>query len=171
MGTENVKLGVCSVTFNAVDLGLTKGGVEVEVTTDTYKVTVDQYGETAINENVMARNVSVTVPLAETTLDNLVAIMPGATLITDGITPTKKRVDITTGVGTDLLSLAQKLVLHPINAGASVAEDIILPKAMTAGAINFAYRVDDVRVFNVVFNGYPDANDIVLSMGDETATP
>lgn len=83
--TENVKLGVCNVLFDGVDLGFTKGGVEVEVATSTKEVMVDQMGETPIDEIIMGRTVSATVPLAETTLENLVAIMPGSELISDGV--------------------------------------------------------------------------------------
>lgn len=82
--TENVKLGVCNVLFDGVDLGFTKGGVEVEVATSTKEITVDQMGETPIGEIVMGRTVQATVPLAETTLENLVAVMPGSELISDG---------------------------------------------------------------------------------------
>ena len=78
--TKNVKLGVCQVFFDGVDLGYTQGGVEVTVKTDTYKVNVDQFGKTQINEQITGRQVMAKVPLAETTLENLVAIMPGATL-------------------------------------------------------------------------------------------
>lgn len=83
--TENVKLGVCSVIFDGINLGYTKGGVEVEVTTNTHEVTVDQFGDTPIGEIITGRMVSATVPLAETTLENLVATMPGSTLISDGV--------------------------------------------------------------------------------------
>ena len=83
--TKNVKLGVCKVYFDGADLGLTQGGVEVSVATETHKVNVDQYGKTTVNELVMGRNVTVKVPLAETTLRNLLATMPGASLITDGV--------------------------------------------------------------------------------------
>ncbi len=83
--TKNVKLGVCKVFFGGVDLGLTQGGVDVTVKTDTHKVVVDQFGKTPINEYIMGREVNVKCPLAETTLDNLVEIMPGATLSTDGV--------------------------------------------------------------------------------------
>lgn len=83
--TDNVKLGVCSVLFDGVNLGFTKGGVEVEVATMTHEVKVDQLGETPIGELLTGRTVSATVPLAETTLENLVRIMPGSTLVTDGV--------------------------------------------------------------------------------------
>jgi hypothetical protein len=82
--TKNVKLGVCKLFYDGVDLGYTQGGVEVSVKTDTHKVNIDQYGKTAINELLMGRDISAKTNLAETTLDNLVAIMPGASLVVVG---------------------------------------------------------------------------------------
>lgn len=79
--TKNVKLGVCKVFFDGVDLGYTQGGVEVTVTTETHKVNVDQFGKSTINESILGRTVMVKVPLAETTLRNMAKIMPGATLV------------------------------------------------------------------------------------------
>lgn len=169
--TENVKLGVCSVKYDNVDLGYTKGGVEVDVSTDTYPVTIDQFGESVINEYIMKRNVKVTLPLAETTLDNLVKIMPGATLVVDDLDPTKRRVDVTNGVGTNLLSIAKELVLHPIDLPANdLSEDFIVPLAATAGALKFAYKHNEERIFNTEFTGYPDSTTKVLfKVGDKTA--
>jgi hypothetical protein len=82
--TRNVKLGVCTITYGGVDLGYTKGGVEVEVATETKKVMVDQFGNSEIDERIIGRTCKAKVPLAETTLENLVRIMPGATLIGSG---------------------------------------------------------------------------------------
>lgn len=169
---SNVKLGVCTVTFNAVDLGYTKGGVDVEVSTETYTVTVDQFGSTPINDYIIGRTCKVTTPLAETTIDNLVAIMPGATKVIDGVDANKIKAEVTTALMQNLVDLAQKLVLHPIAAGASVLEDFVIPKAMTAGAMNFAYRIDEERIFNCEWMAYPDVTTGVLFIyGDETATP
>lgn len=165
--TQNVKLGVCNVIFDDEDLGFTKGGVEVEVSTETHEVTVDQFGNTPIDEIIMGRNVQVTVPLAETTLENLVRIMPGATLITDAVDPTKKKVDVSTGVNTSLLSIAKQLVLRPV--GTTGEDDFIVHRAMTAGALQFAYNFDQERVFNVSFKGYADADGNLFTVGDETA--
>jgi hypothetical protein len=164
---QNVKLGVCTVLFDDVDLGYTKGGVTVEVTTETHPVTVDQFGNTPIDEIIMGRQVTATVPLAETTLDNLVKIMPGATLITDGVTPTKKKVNVTTGVSLSLLDLAKELVLRP--KGTTGAEDFTIHKAMTAGAINYVYNVDQERVFEAKFTGYADATGLLFTLGDVSA--
>lgn len=87
--TKNVKLGVCKVFYDGVDLGYTQGGVDVTVKTETHKVNVDQFGKSTINEVILSRDVTAKVPLAETTLENLVRIMPGATMnITGGAAAT-----------------------------------------------------------------------------------
>jgi hypothetical protein len=272
---NNVKLGVCQVIYGGVDLGYTKGGVEVEVQTSTHEVKVDQLGETPIGELVTGRQVTVKVPLAETTLDNLVAIMPGATLVGNGVkasgtvtfstappingdkvtvagidftwktVPTEptdmpiaatlaaaaaaladavtlnlqdyngsavgavctitaakrgtagnttlsktvgtaanvtttasilggtnstngERVDVKTGVNVNLLSLAQVLRLRPI--GSDGSDDFIVYKAAAPGALSFAYKLDDERVFMANFKGYPDSLGRLFGLGLATAT-
>lgn len=85
--TENVKLGVCRVYFKGKDLGLTKGGVEVEVSTDTYAVEVDQYGKTPIKDLVQGRKCTAKVPMAESTITGMADLMPGSAVVTDGVRP------------------------------------------------------------------------------------
>lgn len=156
--TKNVKVGVCKVFFNGVDLGYTKGGVEVTVKTDSHKVNVDQFGKTTINEYLIGREVMAKVPLAETTLSNLVSIMPGAELVTDGTDPTKKQVKVPTGVGINLLDFAEELRLHPVGKPDSdKSDDFVIPLAATAGSLNFAYKLEDERIFECEFTGYPDS--------------
>ncbi|WP_062120536.1 hypothetical protein [Aureimonas sp. AU40] len=169
--TQNVKLGVCRLFFDDKDLGFTKGGVEAAVETSTQEITVDQLGNSPIGERITGRTCTVTAPLAETTLENLVAIMPGAQLVTDSQDPTKKKVVVPAGVGIDLLEIAKKLRLHPKeNADDDTSEDFIVPRAATAGAATFAYKLDEQRVFNVVFKAYPDAEtETLFVVGDETA--
>lgn len=167
---KNVKLGVCKVTFDGQDLGYTKGGVEVSVKTETHKVMVDQFGKTPINEYIMGREVQVKCPLVETTLDNLVKIMPGATLVTDSVDPTKKVVNVPTGIGGNLLDIAKTLVLHPIGKPDSdKSDDFTVFKAATAGALQFSYKLEDERVYSCEFNGYPDAQGKLFAVGDTTA--
>lgn len=81
---RNVKLGVCNVFKGGEDLGLTKGGVEITIETQTHEVQVDQYGQSDINEIVMGRTCSAKVPLAETTIQSLLKVMPGASLVSEG---------------------------------------------------------------------------------------
>lgn len=283
--TKNVKLGVCQVFFGGQDLGYTKGGVEVSVSTETHKVEIDQFGKTPINEQVMGRELKVKVPMAETTLENMVAIMPGATLtetggtvatgtitcvtapiagtdkltingqeinfvaanplenecliasgtwsapaqatllaamlnasnnpaiaaatysvatavvtikygssviygttgrksvdgnaftiatsgakftasgatLAGGADSTAKKVAVTSGIGTDLLTIAKELRLHPKGKAATdLSEDFIVPLAGTGGALTYGYKVDEERVYNVEFTGYPDPTTEVL---------
>lgn len=266
--TKNVKLGVCWVSFDGVDLGLTKGGVEVEVATDTHKTMVDQFGQSEVNETILKRTVMAKIPMAETHVENMVNIMPGATLIDnstkqvdtvtvdtagnaqaytitlDGVTYTytsdadavigeiclglvaavnesgaarsiatttatavdvvgdvvltariggdtvvatsgtdttlvattpavvgAKRVEVTNAVGTDLLSIAKRLVIHPKNKPYSDrSEDFVIPLAATPGGLNFGYKLEDERVFNIEFVGYPDAaTSVLFEFGDPAA--
>lgn len=168
--TKNVKLGVCKVLYDSVDLGYTKGGVEVSVKTETHKSKVDQFGSTPINEYITGREVTAKTPLAETTLDNLVKIMPGATISGTG---SDKIVTVPTGVGINLLDVAKELRLHPISKPDSdKSEDFVILKAATAGALSFAYKLDDERVYNVEFNGYPDAaTGKLFTVGGEDGQP
>lgn len=153
---SNVKLGVCKVTFDGNDMGLTQGGVEVQVKTDKHAINVDQFGKTAVSEVILGRTITIKVPMAETTIDNMVTIMPGATMLTDTATG-HKRVDVPHGIGIDLRSIAKQLVLHPKEkADTDQSEDFIVPLAMTAGDLQFAYKLENERVYNVEFTGYPD---------------
>lgn len=265
--TNNVKLGVCTIEFGGVDLGYTKGGVEVEVATETYKVMIDQFGNTPIKEYITARTCMVRAPLAETTLEVLKEIMPGNTLTDnatknvwtvteaspaasteyiltingtnysyttdasptatelvdgfvtainadgarafdaqnsadtlvltarvsgvsysvaeaatstgtfDSVTETTpaasgaKRLDVTTNVSADLKSIAQTLKLHPVSAGTDLNEDFIVPLAATGGAVQYSYKLDEERIFNVEFNAYPDDSQggLLFQIGDPTA--
>lgn len=159
--TNNVKLGVCKVYFDGVDLGYTQGGVEFSATTMTHKVEVDQFGKTAVKETVIGRSVGVKVPLAETTLANLASLFPinlnnaqfGAGLVGT----TKQRVGVDAGVGVDLLASAKLLVIHPYSAiDSDFSDEVVIPLANTPGALTYAYKLEQERIFNVDFAGYPD---------------
>lgn len=164
----NIKMGTCNISFDGVDLGLTIGGVEVEVTTNTHETKVDQYGDTAANETIMGRSIVVKAPLAETTLANMADLMPGATLIGTGT----EKVEVTTGVGVSLLTTAKELILHPIELLVSdLSEDLTIPLANTPGAMQFAYKYDQERVFMAEFKGYPDTNGLLFTYGDPAAVP
>ncbi|MGH4703467.1 Ig-like domain-containing protein [Klebsiella pneumoniae] len=145
---KNIKLGACKVSFGGVDLGYTKGGVQVEIATETLKVTVDQLGQTTISELIQGRNITITAPLAESVLKNMVDLMPGSTLSSGEDT-----VSITSAQGVNLIDVAKELVLTPQDATDYV---LTIPKAATAGNFTMTYQSDDVRVFSVEFSAYPD---------------
>jgi hypothetical protein len=169
---NNIQLGACIVTFGSDTLGLTKGGVEVTLATTTYKITVDQFGGSEVNEYITGRTASVKVPLAETSLDRFAIAFPGAVIITDKTTATKKKLNGVTGVGTSLRSLAGALNLHPKNVVATdKSQDFTLPIASPKGDMSFSYKHDEERVYNVEFEGYPDlTTNVLFVIGDTSAT-
>ncbi len=272
----NIRVGPCRVRFGGRDVGLTKGGVDVELKTTTKLVQVDQFGNTPVDEYITGRELTVKCPFAETDLDSIYAmlknsqtamidtsgvkatgsftftanpiagdtlningavytfetvvafpptadnqILIGATPIataanivsvlqessnplvlaatytasptagtvnvtafqsgtagnaitlsatlatqadvtvvamTGGVNTTMKRVEIYTGIGESLMAVGQTLVLHPQNKNDDdQSEDFVVPIANTSGAFTLAYKLDQERVFNLTFTGYPDS--------------
>lgn len=153
--TQNIRLGPCQVTWGGVDLGYTKGGVEVTVASTTHDTTVDQEGAMPVDRWIMSRTIQVKVPMAETTVDKLAQI-----LATTGGSGTSL-VSVTTGVGTSLRTSAKPLVLHPINK-TDASEDFTVPLANTTGDMQFTYEVDNERIFSVTFDGFHDTTSKVL---------
>jgi hypothetical protein len=168
---KNVKLGPCGVIWGTDDLGYTKGGVEVEISTAKKKVNVDQFGETEVDEYITGRMVRVKVPMAETDLAKLALVLPYSEIVTDGTDNTKKKIVVSSSVGKSLRDLAAKLVLHPTaNAADDKNDDFVLPLASPAGDMQFAYKVDDERVYMIEFVGYVDhETGVLFVMGDEDA--
>lgn len=153
---KNIKLGSCRVLFDGVDLGYTKGGVQVEVATETLKVTVDQLGQTTISELVQGRNITITAPLAESVLENMVNLMPGSS-----VSEKNDVVTITSAQGVNLIDVAKELILIPQDKTDYV---LVIPKAATAGNFTMTYQSDDVRVFSVAFSSYPDDDGVLGKM-------
>jgi hypothetical protein len=161
---ENLKLGPCNVTFKDTDLGLTKGGVEVEFTTEVANITADQFGDTIIDDIIRGRMIKVRVPMAEADLSKLTAVIPGSTLVGT----TNRKLVINAAVGTSLRALAGVLQLRP--KGETTAEnDVTIPLAMPKGDMQFSFKHDEQRVYAVEFTGYVDLdNDELFVLGDPT---
>lgn len=140
--TENIKLGVCRAYFDGTDLGLTKGGVEVSVSTETYKVEVDQFGKTPVSELIMGRSVMARVPMAETTLDNMVRVMPGATLVETGGTAATGTVAITTNPTASQTVIINGETFTFRTGSAPLANDVLIGAASANTASNLAAKLN-----------------------------
>lgn len=279
---NNIRLGPCRVRWGGVDLGLTKGGVDIETKTDTRMVQVDQFGDTPIDEYITGRTLTVKVPFAEMDMDSVYAMLkqsvtslvddgvkatgnisftanptasttitvngrqfkfvtaptgragpgglnadeialgattgatltnaaivinassdpkvnavtaaysssggdkltftakqsgtagnsitlaasagPTVTAMSGGTAGTHKRVEIFNGVGSSLLQTAAELVLHPqYKPDNDFTEDFIIPLANTAGNFTFSYKLNEERVFNLTFTGYPNPSTGLLA--------
>lgn len=75
---NNIRLGPCRVRWGGKDMGLTKGGVDVEVKTTTKQVTVDQFGNTPVNEYITGRELMIKCPFAESDIDTIYALLRNA---------------------------------------------------------------------------------------------
>jgi len=141
----NVKLGVCSVTFNDVALGHTKGGVTVTYEPTYHDMTVDAYGETVVDKRLLGERLAATVPLAEATMANLQVAIPEGT--TSG-----SKLTIGSSVGDALSDSAYELVLHPVeNASDNLDDDVVFHKAVVASTIELPFVNDGERIIEVEF--------------------
>jgi hypothetical protein len=165
---DNLEMGPCDVNFKTTDLGLTKGGVEVEFGTEVTPIVADQYGDSVIDNVIKGRSIKVTVPMAERDLERLASVFPGSTLV--GAAPALRLV-VNAAVGTSLRALAGPLILHPhALPAADKSKDLTVPLAMAKGDIKFAYKSDDQRVYSVEFEGFVDLDTGELfNMGDPAA--
>ena len=137
MASENIRMGTCRVTFGGVDLGFTMGGVEVTVATTTHETKVDQLGDSVAAEYIMGRTINVTAPLVETSVNNMVNVMPGATLNVVGGAKTIGRVTVATiPVAGDNVTIGAQV--FTFRAAPSFANDVLVGASTTAAAANLA---------------------------------
>jgi hypothetical protein len=148
---DNVKLGPCSVTFNGVDVGHTKGGVTVAYEAEYHDIQVDKYGNTVAEKVLIGETLKVTVPLAENTIANMEIAIPAATDVTGD------RATIGKDAGVRMGQYAKELVLHPLaNLVTDLSEDVVLHKALVSEGIEWKYASDGERMAEVVFHALLD---------------
>lgn len=139
--TKNVKLGPCAVLFDGVDLGYTQGGVEVEVQTNTHEVKVDQFGDTPINDLVTGRIVTAKVPLAETTVENMARLMPGSTVVGNGVKASQTVTFVTAApVNNDAVVIAG--TAFTFKTSPVGVNDMAIPASITAAATALAAKIN-----------------------------
>lgn len=164
----NVQLGVCSVTYNGLDLGHTLGGVEVSYEPVYQDIQVDKYGETIVNQVLTGEKLTAKVPLAEFTVANLKTAIPNATYAGAG----NARILIGKSAGAKQTANAYQLVLHPTAEGTK-RHDIVLYKAVVSSQIMLAHKNDEKKIIEVEFTALldetkTDGNYLGL-IGDSTA--
>ena len=174
MGIENIRIGAGRIYFGGVDLGLTQGGIDVQLETEEYEGNADQFGEIEAYSFITNRQITVTAPLLETHVENMVRTMPGATLVTDPNDPDRKRVDIRTGIGESLVDFSKELIIrsaiNDLRVPVVKDEDFIIPVASTSGGLSFNHAHDAEKLLNVEFKAYPVAgSDIVARFGHPDA--
>lgn len=164
----NVELGVCDVTFNSVNLGHTKGGVEVTYEPEYHDVTVDKYGNTVIEKYLIGEKLTIKVPLAEYTLANLKVAMPQGS----AAGAADARLTLGASAGQVASSDAHELVLHPSSEGTR-RHDLVIHKAYVSSTVTLNHAVDEEKIIEVTFEALLDESksdgNYLGYIGDSTA--
>lgn len=164
----NVKVGVCSVTYNSLDLGHTIGGVEVSYEPVYKDVMVDLYGETPVEKYLIGEKLTAKVSLAESTIANLRNAIPQSVFGGAG----NARITVGAKAGKQATDDAYELVLHPVGEGTR-AFDVVFYKAYVGSTVVLPHRNDEEKVIEVTFEALldeskSDGNYLGL-IGDSTA--
>ncbi len=164
----NVQVGACQVTFNGVDLGHTKGGVEVTYEPVHTDVAVDAYGETIVEKFLRGEKLMAKVPLAEYTINNLRNAIPQSQFAGAA----NARITIGAKAGKKAKEDAAQLVLHPLIEGTR-RHDIVFHKAYVASQVVLNHTNEEEKIIEVTFEALldetkSDGNYLGL-IGDSTA--
>ena len=146
-----VKVGVCTVTFNSLDLGHTIGGVEVSYEPVYKDVMVDAYGETIVEKYLIGEKLTAKVGLAESTIANMRNAIPQSTFAGAA----NSRINIGAKAGKKATDDAAQLVLHPVGEGTR-AYDIVFYKAYVGSTIVLPHVNDGEKVIEVTFEALLD---------------
>lgn len=146
-----VKVGTCTVSLNGLDLGHTKGGVEVSYEPVYKDVSVDLYGETVVEKYLIGEKLTAKVPLAESTIANFRNAIPQSTFAGAA----NKRITIGAKAGQKATDDSYQLVLHPVIEGTR-AFDIVLYKAYSSETVVVGHTNDGEKIIEVTFQALLD---------------
>ena len=153
-------LGPCSITFDSVSLGETKGDVMFRYTEETRPVYEDSKGVSPIDEIHVGMTCEVEVPMTRITLAQLATVIPSATVVGTKLT-------VKSAVGNQMINSAAALILKPLVGGVASANTKWLTVLQAAPKVDLelVFNNDGQRVYKVVFKGFVDANNEIFTIG------
>lgn len=165
--STKVRLGVCNVSADGVDLGHTQGGCTVKYVPDWHETSVDKYGSSVIERYLVGEKLSADVPLAESTLAHLKVGIPGGTVEGGKLT-------IGSSAGKRGSDLASQIVLHPIeNESDNLTEDVVIWKGHSTSEIDLDYTNDHERIIKTTIEALVDESkddgNLLGLIGDSTS--
>lgn len=168
----DLELGPCRVYFgeegSESDVGRTQGGVTVSFNTDLADLMSDQFGTSPEDQVITGQGATVTVPLAEYTLKNLAFALNQTVKTTGG----KQGVEGSILTGTKLTDKAKSLLIKKYVGGeiSTDTEDWIrFPLAAATGTFDISFDGSTQRIIEVTFTAFPNSDDVLYILGDETA--
>lgn len=169
-----LELGPCEVSFGEhsgdaeVNLGKTEGGVIITFATDVVDLLSDQFGTTPEDQVISGQKASIACPLADITLSNLALALNQSVKSIDGDSGIKGK----NLVGTKLSTKAKSLLLKKYVNG-EVSTDtqnwVRFPEAAPQGNFDYSFTKDGQRIISLVFTAFPDDDNYLYYLGDETA--
>lgn len=158
---QKLELGPALIEMgdDLVDMGFTKGGVVMTIETETAPVMTDQFGNVVMKDIIVGRNVTFTIPFAETDLTKLSTFIPLASVSVSGAF---ERVDLNTPIGSDLLASGSQLMRITKTIGGVASTNLndrfTFFNVATKGAVEVNFSIEDQRVWEVEAQAYPDAS-------------
>ncbi|MNC17767.1 hypothetical protein D3C75_656580 [compost metagenome] len=145
----------------------TIGGVVLTTETTYRDQLTDQTGQTIVGKRITGRNVSVTIPFGEYEISVIPKIMAGVEIVTG---TGGSKVNVLTGVGLNLVDTAKIAVIKPLAHATDADYWITLPLAYSETDLSYSYNNENERITNVTLRSTPDADGVVLILGDDTIT-
>jgi hypothetical protein len=149
MNIQNVRMGVCSIVFNGVDVGHTLGGTKVTITRKLTPLKVDKYGDSPVDMVVTDVQMEAEMKIAEPVVALLKNAIPEGDFEQGA---TSSRLGVPAGEGAALRAGSALLTLHPLNLALSnTAEDAQIYNAVASSSPVINYDVAGQRVFDLKF--------------------
>lgn len=150
--------------------GGTQGGTRVRITTEVADSFRDHSGVQKHDSIVTGTMVEVEANFAGLDVDQMATLLPGATVQNMG--GGEKKLDIKSAVGLSLRDNAQELILKPLDDGIPTTDEtqwIHFPQAHPRPNVDFAFNLQDQKIFAVMFDVFTDlTTDVIMSVGQQS---
>lgn len=146
---QNVRMGVCSISYNGVDCGHTLGGTKATITRKLTPLKVDKYGDSPVDQVVTDVQLVVDAKIAEPVVSLIKMAIPEGDYEQGA---SGNRLGIPAGEGAALRAGSAVLVLHPLSKAATdFSEDLTIYNAVASSSPVLNYEVAGQRVFDLQF--------------------
>lgn len=144
--TRNINFDLANVSFNGVNIGFTKGGVDVNITMSSLDALIDDYGDTPIESFDRGTAIEVVINGAESARANLALAFPTAVVAGD-------RLKFGGQVGAKIPT--GRLVIEPV---AGNLDPVVVYKARATSDITISFNNEDIAVITTTFVGLIDTS-------------
>lgn len=172
-------IGPCEVNWNSTVIGKTvanpdggtHGGTRIRLSTENRPAMRDAVGAQPYDIFITGRMLEIESNLTGLSLEQLAAMIPGASLSTG---PTKKQLKLGNPVGMSLRAASEELILKPIVSGVVSTDEedwINVPLAYPLPDFDFAFNLEDQKVYKVTFKTFDNlSTGVVATIGEDAGS-